>query len=429
MPTLIYVIASVLIYIEMFATYQILLTPRFSKKTTYILLTVGLALYFSGCFMPRMSPLRSVGMILLLLILVLVIYKNKWTQTVLIYALVNMLLVAVEYLTVLLQPAGVMIDWPFGVSVQILVVSYLLYLFALGVLLFILILITERIWHKSSELFDAKESTTISVLLAAELVILASCIYIVAYEELSSNRFELILAIIFSFVIADIAVVFSITSISRRQEATTRAAMLEQMVQAQKEYYAALTEQQENIRSMRHDIANHVLTMKLLLKEDKGAEVSDYLDDLQERYKSHSELGNCQNSAVDAFVFHKICQLREKNIRVTYQIELPEALEISNADLISAFGNLIDNCEEACESVENPSISITANVRSGYLRIETANPLPPVIPEEKKRRIPELERGVGTHILNSLAEKYNGRFNAYSEDGNYKTEMILKANT
>lgn len=60
----------------------------------------------------------------------------------------------------------------------------------------------------------------------------------------------------------------------------------------------------------------------------------------------------------------------------------------------------------------------------GYLTVETENPLPPG--RDKKRRVPELERGVGFHILQELAEKYDGSFTYSAVDGVFRTELTLK---
>lgn len=425
MPTVVSFLGSLILIIETVIAYQILLTPRFSKVPTYLILTLGIIIYNSAYLFPHSSPLHTIVPIFGFYISILITYKNRFLQTTFIYLAVTILEATVEFINVFIQPKGMMADWPNGASIQRQIVTCTLFIFALAVLLAVFIVIVQRIRRKSSKFYGTREAVIFSVLLLVELVILVF-VYQIACANFSSKLFVLLLAITLAFTIADFAVFFSVASIARRQAESTRADMLEQMVQAQGEYYAALTEQQESIRAMRHDIANHILTMKLLLNENKDADVSGYLDDLQDKYKSNSKLGTCQNSVVDAFIYHKISQLRMKGVTVSANINISDSLSISNTDLISAFGNLIDNCAEACALVENPSIDITAYVRSGYLRIETVNPVPAVIPEEKKRRIPELERGVGTHILNSLAARYDGQFKSCSENGNYKAELILK---
>ena len=49
-------------------------------------------------------------------------------------------------------------------------------------------------------------------------------------------------------------------------------------------------------------------------------------------------------------------------------------------------------------------------------------------PAEKQRRIPELERGVGSRVLKDLAEKYNGSLKQEQKDGVFRAELILNLN-
>ena len=50
----------------------------------------------------------------------------------------------------------------------------------------------------------------------------------------------------------------------------------------------------------------------------------------------------------------------------------------------------------------------------------------PTDKKEKKRRIPELERGIGFTILSSLADQYDGQFASEVSDGMFRTDIILK---
>ena len=45
---------------------------------------------------------------------------------------------------------------------------------------------------------------------------------------------------------------------------------------------------------------------------------------------------------------------------------------------------------------------------------------------EKKKRIPELERGIGTTILNEIAERYDGEYRTERKEGLFCADVILK---
>ncbi len=92
--------------------------------------------------------------------------------------------------------------------------------------------------------------------------------------------------------------------------------------------------------------------------------------------------------------------------------------------MVSALGNLLDNAAEAALKCEKPWIKLFANYVKGYLIIEVSNPVPPTA--EKKRRIPELPRGVGTHILTEIAEIYSGQYTAHEQAGVFLATLTLR---
>ena len=57
--------------------------------------------------------------------------------------------------------------------------------------------------------------------------------------------------------------------------------------------------------------------------------------------------------------------------------------------------------------------------------IREQNPAP-VGPVSHDRRIPELERGIGHHILRELAGKYDGSFTFEAKDGEFRADLFLK---
>ena len=106
-------------------------------------------------------------------------------------------------------------------------------------------------------------------------------------------------------------------------------------------------------------------------------------------------------------------------------LHLPAELCISNPDLICIYGNILDNAIEACRNTQNARIILKTAYDEPYLSISCSNTIPETA-REKKRRIPELERGIGMTILAGLAEQYDGQYTHKSDEGMFHTEIILK---
>ena len=191
-------------------------------------------------------------------------------------------------------------------------------------------------------------------------------------------------------------------------------------------HYTALTSQYEANRRIRHDILHHVNTIRYLLANGQQQEATEYAGQLLAENQRSSQLGQCDNPVIDAFLYGRVQEAKAQGITVETHIILPVELSVSNTDLVIVFGNLMDNAVEACAKLENPKIELNAHIGRGYLVITESNPAVPEPEGRKQRRIPELERGVGMQILKSVAEKYQGSCMSETGNGNYSVSVFLK---
>ena len=246
----------------------------------------------------------------------------------------------------------------------------------------------------------------------------------VSMSEFTPNRVLVMALGLGLSVAADGLLFFAMRGMAQRRRLASEKDLLEQQVALQTKHYAALTEQYEDMRHMRHDIANHLETMKALLETGQYTQAADYTQNAVDWFRYHSQLGACENPVADAFLHAAAEKLKARGVTPELHITVPRELPIANADLIAAFGNLLDNAAEACEKSKEKTFTMTAAVSRGFLVIRTDN----AAVEEtapKRRRIAELPRGLGHQILQSLAEKYDGSFRTDKENGVYTATLAL----
>ena len=135
-------------------------------------------------------------------------------------------------------------------------------------------------------------------------------------------------------------------------------------------------------------------------------------------------LGICENPIIDAFLHNKIESARVSGVEIRAKVSLGAGLPVSNVDLVRAFGNLLDNAVEACSGTAGACVVLTCAQLNGCLVIRCENPVSES-PAEKSRRIPELDRGVGSRVLKALVEKYNGSLKQERQNGTFRAELIL----
>lgn len=245
------------------------------------------------------------------------------------------------------------------------------------------------------------------------------------YEHVEIVR----ICIVLLCMISDIGMYYSMRGITQRAELKAANAQLAKQINAEKEHYAALTEQYETIRRMRHDIANHLYTIQALLDNGETEQAAEYAKELLPRHTFHSSLGSCENPVVDAFLYSRIDKARESGIKIQTDVRLPAEIGIPDADMIIALGNMLDNAEEACRGVEEIGrfINIEATAENGCCTILIKNSAEGKA-GAKAERIPGLSRGVGLSILEKLAEQYRGTFTCGLKDDCFCTALTMQTN-
>ena len=252
-------------------------------------------------------------------------------------------------------------------------------------------------------------------------------VYNTMYITTPSKAYLAIFAVFLALCIAaDIALIRTIADAGEKAELAATNRMLEKQLNMQLSHYKALTSQFEANRRIRHDIMHHVNTIQYLLSDGKQQEAAEYAGQFLAENRSGSMLGRCENPVVDAFLYGRVEEAKKQGIDVKTDIILPVELPVSNTDLVIVFGNIMDNAIEACAKVESPSIALNAKIKGSYLIISEENPAVSEGERDKKRRIPELERGFGTQILDSVTEKHSGSCVSKTENGKYSVSVILK---
>ena len=225
--------------------------------------------------------------------------------------------------------------------------------------------------------------------------------------------------------LADAALLYTIRMTANNTELRIRSEMLEDQIHSQGNYYHHLASTYSDIRKMRHDIDNHIYAMEGLLDRGDFQDAKDYIHRLSEQDKTAVPFADCRNTVIASYLEKKREDIISEGIVFETDLHLPADLCISNPDLICIYGNILDNAIEACRNTENARIILKTAYDEPYLTISCSNTIPETS-REKKRRIPELERGIGMTILAGLAEQYDGQYTYKSDERLFHTEIILK---
>lgn len=183
------------------------------------------------------------------------------------------------------------------------------------------------------------------------------------------------------------------------------------------------------MRGWRHDYHNHMQMIKAYLSMQKVEETLLYLEHLEEDLDSIDMAVRTGNVSMDAIVSSKLSIAAKRNIQVECTAKVPEQLQISDVDLCTIAGNLLDNAIESCEKVEQEKrflrIYIGIFRKQLYLCVTNATS------ETRRKRLSELvsekrgSHGFGLRRIDLVAEKYQGYVNRKNEPGVFVTEVML----
>lgn len=219
-------------------------------------------------------------------------------------------------------------------------------------------------------------------------------------------------------------------------------ANIAELAKSKKELQTSLTQQSANyqllhelncdLRTFRHDMKNHMLSLSGLLERGDVESAKSYVLSMSEHVSKMNMLINTENYVFDALLSYKLTEASEKNIAVEKEILINRQLNIQNQDLSILLGNALDNAIEACMlySQASPYIRVKIKNPGSTLHILIANtskkPLKPTkhglfSTSKSDRR----DHGMGLTQIQSVVKKYNGVMNTSWENDIFTLSVFL----
>ncbi len=204
----------------------------------------------------------------------------------------------------------------------------------------------------------------------------------------------------------------------------------------QKKYYEDMLMREEETRKYRHDLRNHLICLYGLAKEEQAKKVMAYIRNMEEQARFiQQKFYTTGNKVLDALVnyYGSLIEL-DTRLRVSGKVE--HDLEITDTDLCTVFGNLLQNAVEGVMRVQGGEKYIWIQFEQGreYLRIRIENSA--VFPEnnilQTKKFFTETikkdkrDHGIGISNVQETVKRYQGKVNVLREGQKVVAEVILR---
>lgn len=204
-------------------------------------------------------------------------------------------------------------------------------------------------------------------------------------------------------------------------------------LEQQAEQYVTLHNHMEQTRRLRHDFRHFVHALSGLAEQGDLDSVKLYLRTYEQEQAAVLDMVRpfCKNAALNALFGHYMAMAQEAGIVTDWKIALPEPLTISELDLLSLLGNLLENAVAGCRTVpENQrrfSLSIQT-MEADSLYIVSSNSFDGHLVKESGnlRSSKGYGHGIGLYSIRTLAEKYDGMAQFSNTDTEFCMDVVLK---
>lgn len=198
---------------------------------------------------------------------------------------------------------------------------------------------------------------------------------------------------------------------------------------SQQTYYQERIEDERWVRSIYHDLKNHLLVLQAQSNSRQGQEAIQSLQEQVEMYESYYQTGN---ETLNVLLRDKARIAREKSIDFSAIVHFEDGKFLEPLDISTIFGNALDNAIEASEKLppDRRMITVkTSRVGEGLMILVENNAL-----EEEKKGKPgkgwtskpdHFLHGFGIANIRECVEKYEGECILQEKQGRFTVKIYL----
>ena len=210
------------------------------------------------------------------------------------------------------------------------------------------------------------------------------------------------------------------------QEQEQKDKMQIAQLQQQFAYYQEKLKDEEKVRSVYHDMKNHLLVLQ---KQINSPETAEMVEKLQSQVAMYEDYEHTGNDILDIILKEKSEMAREKHIALSVTADLNGVDFIEPLDVSTIFGNGLDNAIEASEKLpeEQRAILMKSGKMQNFFSVLIENNCLQESRTTKDRttKNDDFLHGFGISNMRKVAEKYGGQLTTKCESGKFLLKILL----
>ena len=235
------------------------------------------------------------------------------------------------------------------------------------------------------------------------------------------------------FVVMYVLGFYYMTSLFIKESQMQKLRLLHEQTQNQMDLYQSMKKRYEQQRRFSHDYKNQLNCIQGMIESGQTQEVLEYISGLTGNFRQSEMYVNTNHAVVNVMLNQKYQEASDKGIVMTILSGNLSGLTISEEDIVTLLGNLLDNAIEACEKLaENKVIQFKMVLEEEQLVLSIRNPIKNAV-QIKDNQIVTSKRdksrhGIGLLNVDSVIRKNNGTSVLKCEDGWFTFSAMIPLN-
>lgn len=277
-------------------------------------------------------------------------------------------------------------------------------------------LVLRKFLSKITSRLNAQMWLIVDMLMMASFVAIFTIIYFMPEDT----------AIVYPICLASIFSSFGCMYLASYICEATQTAYHAQKLEMQRNYYKDRIRDEERVRSVYHDMKNHLLLLQA--QAGNGQEVQNSIQELQDQIQEYENYHHTGNEFLDIILKDKAAKARDRHIDFSALVDFNGIDFIEPLDISTIFGNAIDNAIEASEKLPEDKRLITVKaerIRDMLLITVENNVLPGTAAAEGTIKTDRFSHGFGLPNMKNSVGKYGGQCSIKSEDNKFTLKIII----
>ncbi len=226
-------------------------------------------------------------------------------------------------------------------------------------------------------------------------------------------------------VFINILIFFLFSKLQNQLELQKNQIIISTQMRLEKLSFQKMEESYNRTRELRHDLKNHILSLRGIAENGTKEQLLEYLDKMTDAVEEATYISVSKNSAVDAIINEKMLLAQKNSIATHFDIAPLDSENVPSMDICTILSNALDNAIEACVKIENPSeryINVKITTENGIF-ISVVNPS---VEAPKKRagiyissKKDTVNHGLGLKSIRRTVDKHNGDILIKYENGTF----------